>query len=225
MRKALPKKAELVYRDRPWILGPVLDQSATRCPGASVYPQNDHSFCNQYGFCVGYSVRSWVEAQPVRTKFGPSALDIYHNAQLNDEWDGTSYGGTSVRGAMKWLSAVGRVAQYVWAEGAQDVADYVRTQGTVIVGTNWLSNMFWPDKSTGYVLDCSGSVAGGHAYQVVWYYKRVTLADDKSYKRIFVIKNSWGDWGNGGLAYMRLEDLDRLIRDGGEAVAALEKKP
>jgi hypothetical protein len=48
--------------------------------------------------CVGYSWRQWLSSAPLMTKTGPSAVEIYRQAQQVDEWPGEMYDGTSVRG-------------------------------------------------------------------------------------------------------------------------------
>ena len=67
---------------KTWVPGPVLDQG-------------------DRPYCVGYAWRQFLTSSPIRTKDGQSADIIYHTAQTMDEWPGTNYDGTSVRGGAK----------------------------------------------------------------------------------------------------------------------------
>ncbi len=192
MRAALPARVAIVSKF--YQIGPILDQGNT--------PQ-----------CVGYSGKQFLQSDPVQTMDGPSAEQLYHEAQQNDEWPGEDYDGTSVRGLAKALTNEGRLLSYVWGASAADVRDFLITQGTVIMGTDWLARMMTPDK-TG-LLKVSGSVVGGHAYLLTGF--------DAS-RNCFQMTNSWGEgWGLKGQAYIRFADLDKLIAAQGEACAALEQ--
>lgn len=74
------------------------------------------------------------------------------------------------------------------------------------------SGMMDPDPA-GFIA-VTGGVVGGHAYVVNGVNKQTRVAR---------IKNSWGrEWGARGHAYIRLEDLDQLLREDGEAMLATE---
>jgi hypothetical protein len=191
MRAMLPASVTIVSKF--YTTGPVLDQGDT--------PQ-----------CVGYSWRQFLSSEPTFTLDGPSASQLYTEAQLNDEWPGEDYDGSSVRGGAKALTIDQRLKSYVWAANAADVRDFLITTGTVVMGTNWLQNMFTPDKNG--VLKVSGPIAGGHAYLLCGY--------DAPTNRFQMI-NSWGVWGQNGKAWIRFTDLDKLIRAQGEACAAVEQ--
>jgi len=181
------------FGSKHWTPGPVLNQGTM--------PQ-----------CVGYSWAGFLQAEPLMTMDGPAPEDIYHLAQLNDEWPGQDYDGSSVRGGAKALSSLGNLVSYYWAEGASEVRDYVLSTGTVVVGTNWFFDMFFP--VNGY-LKVTGSHAGGHAWHVIGY---------SGFRRAFRMQNSWGSlWGDNGRAWIKFGDLDRLIKEGGEACAAVEQ--
>jgi len=192
MRAMLPSQIPQVSRF--YKTGPVLDQGQT-------------------SQCVGYSWRQFLTSEPTITTDGMTAPEIYHEAQVNDEWPGEDYDGSSVRGGAKALSIAGCLKSYVWAGSAADVRDFLISTGTVVMGTDWLSNMMTP--SSAGVLDVSGQVEGGHAYLLCGY-----SVETKRFQMI----NSWGtSWGLSGIAWINFRDLDKLLRRQGEACAAVEQ--
>jgi hypothetical protein len=192
MRAYLPPEITVVSRF--WPTGPILDQGSTP-------------------MCVGYAGRQFLTSEPVQTIDGPTAPELYAEAQANDEWDGTAYDGTSVRGLANALTKEGRLTSYVWAASALDVRDYLITTGTVIAGTDWKRNMFTPSKNG--LLKVSGPVAGGHAYLLSGY---------DAVRNWFEVTNSWSEsWGLGGKAYIAFDDFDRLLKANGEGLAAMEQ--
>lgn len=165
--------------------------------------------------CVGFSWMHWLVSAPVTQRsrnWTAEARNIYYQAQLVDEWEGTNYEGTSVRAGAKVLAATGFISEYRWAWDGMETIRAVLDVGPVVVGTNWYDGMFNPD-SRGHIKP-TGSVAGGHAY----------LIDGASLDRGLVrLKNSWGrGWGLAGRAYMTITDFSRLIAEDGEAALAAE---
>ncbi len=139
---------------------------------------------------------------------------IYKEAQKLDEWPGENYDGTSVRGAVKYLQKVGKVKNYYWAYDLNTLVNTVLTLGPVVVGTNWYTGMFYPDKNG--IIKLFGGLAGGHAY---------VLNGVDTTKKMFRIKNSWGRlWGQKGHAYISFRDMERLIKEQGEICLAKEIK-
>jgi hypothetical protein len=194
MRDVIPK--EVALASRFYRRGPTLDQGETP-------------------MCVGYAWDQFLRSEPLMTATGPYGPQIYHEAQLADEWPGEDYEGTSVRGGAKALLADTRLNRYVWAANALDVRDFLITTGTVVMGTDWRNGMFDPDPATG-LLKLSGPVAGGHAYLLCGY---------DAPRDWFQMVNSWDGWGldGTGVAFIAFGDLDRLIRAHGEACAAVER--
>lgn len=180
--------------------------------------------------CVDYAWTAWVEDGPTTHKPKGSSTDavrypdrgelhpalerpIYEDAQLVDQWPGESYDGTSVRAGAKVLQSRGLIAEYRWAWDAGTVVRALLDAGPVVVGTAWHASMFHP--AADGLLDVDGPVVGGHAY----------LLDGVHVGRQIVrVKNSWGrGWGRNGFASLRIADLDRLLRDHGEACLAIER--
>lgn len=198
-------RAERVRESRHWYVGPVLDQGDT--------PQ-----------CVGYACRQLLASSPL-TERGwqrvlrpgerlPTAAQIYHGAQQNDEWDGQDYDGTSARGALKWLARRGLIDAYVWGFSLEEVLAFVLRRGPVLVGTEWFTGMDEPDER-GY-LRPTGTPRGGHEW----------LVCGVSHERRAVrMVNSWGEgWGERGRAWVAFDDLEYLVFGlDGDAVSALER--
>jgi hypothetical protein len=170
--------------------------------------------------CVGHAWAHWIEDSPIThpdTVTDPYL--IYAGAQMNDEWPGIDYEGTSVRGGAKWLQDQGIVGQYHWGFSLDDVRYAVKNLGPVIMGTNWYDDMFnpvWDDAKSRTMVRVGGKIAGGHAY---------VLNGINEIVGTFRLKNSWGrGWGVQGRASISFEDVARLLSEDGEACIATEVK-
>jgi hypothetical protein len=206
LRAMMTKKPE--RRKRPWNRPRVLDQGAT-------------------GTCVGHAWRLWLEMAPRLhpPEYGVPAFDIYRAAVLLDEWrqndgearrpDDDLQFGTSVRAGAKVMQQLGAIGEYRWAYDAATIADFVtrRDGSPVVVGTNWYEGMMRPDPRSGRI-SLGGSVVGGHAWLVRWFNER---------DMVFTGVSSWGRaWGLDGQFFIRYEDLDRLVKEQGEACCGVE---
>lgn len=173
----------------------------------------DHRWFGDQGstpHCVGYSWAHWLNSAPYRQYLDPNG--IYALAQLFDEWEGTDYDGTSVRGAAKALSRLGVLGAYHWAQRVEEVADALLYQGPVVVGTMWYEGMNDPGPSG--KISVEGDALGGHAY---------LLTGVCTAREIFRVKNSYGrSWGKGGRGYLPFEDFEVLLRQDGEACLGIE---
>lgn len=130
-------------------------------------------------------------------------------------YTGNSYDGTSVRAGAKVLQTKGFIESYLWAWDVNTVIQAVLEKGPVVVGTEWTYDMFFPNIDTA-IIKPTGNSAGGHAY---------LINGVNTKKKLFRIKNSWGRvWGNKGHAYISFDDMDKLIRNQGEACLAIEIK-
>jgi hypothetical protein len=164
--------------------------------------------------CTGAMGYHFLVASPIRTYNGPHYLDIYDGARRFDEWEGENYEGSSVRGAVRYLQELGHIESYLWASSVQEMKRYVLLGGTLMFGSTWYEDMFFPD-SKGFIRP-SGASAGGHAYLCLGY---------STTKRAFRFINSWGpSWGQKGRFWIHEEDVAFLLDDFGEACAPVEKK-
>ncbi len=161
--------------------------------------------------CVGYGWHGLLRALPLLQRDPPPAT-IYRQAQIQDEWPGEDYDGTSVRGGAKALKLDGKITAYSWAFDIQTVVDWIGTRGPVVLGTNWYDSMFKPD--TNGLVEPNGNLAGGHCYVAIGY-------DDS--KHVLICQNSWGvEWGLNGRFHLHYDDADALIKDDGEACTPTE---
>jgi hypothetical protein len=166
--------------------------------------------------CVGYSWAHWLADGPVVHPGTQPPLQpqfIYTEAQKNDQWIGENYDGTSVRAGAKVLQSLGYIQSYYWGWDIQTVVDSILTKGPVVMGTNWYSEMFYPNPKNNRI-NVKGTIEGGHAY---------VINGCNTTTQVMRIKNSWGrQWGDKGHAYISFRDVARLIRENGEACLALE---
>ena len=120
--------------------------------------------------------------------------------------------GTTVHAVAKVLQKHARIGTYVWARDLDEIKQWVLTQGSVVVGTDWHTGQFYPD-ATGLVRP-TGQVEGGHAYLIVGY----DTATD-----MFKFQNSWGaGWGQNGYFYMKAGEWGGLFDSNAEAMATTE---
>ena len=174
--------------------------------------------------CVGAASRGWLSAGPVRNLSGPDMHQIYAAAQLVDEWPGQEpdYFGTSVRAAFKTLKGLGYVSEYRWAFTLEAALDHVLTTSPMVLGTTWYDGQMEPDKD-GFI-HADGNEVGGHAYLMIGANREKRCPDGS--RGAARILNSWGmSWGEKGRAWISFQDLSSLIKDQGEACAAVEVTP
>lgn len=193
----LAKAASLLPTELPtwkfWMRGPVLDQG-------------------QFPHCVAFAWKGWLMASPIRQGKAVDAADVYHQAQLIDEWPGEGYDGTSVRAGAKVLTQRGFVASYLFTWSADEIRNWILGKGPVVLGTTWYEGMSSPDEK-GYA-NISGAVQGGHAYLALGYSAK---------RKAIRCLNSWNkSWGQYGKFWLREDDLAVLLADGGEACTAVE---
>jgi hypothetical protein len=184
-----------------WETGPILNQGTT-------------------SECTAYAAEQLLLSAPVKNKMYLTPNQLYRLNQLNDEWPGENYHGSSVRASMKVLQAAGLIGEYVWASSIDPVRRWVLMKGPVILGTNWYSGMNNPSRLTGFVRP-TGKPVGGHAYMIRGADDTIKCPDGS--KGALRIINSWGNtWGQQGKAWLSYKEADGLIKNNGEAVTPVE---
>lgn len=177
-------------RSYTWRAGPVTDQG-------------------KEGACVGHGWTGELSAYPAPAKLADPnryAYDLYKACQKIDEWPGEAYSGTSVLAGAKELTTRGMIKEYRWAFGLDDLIMAIGHKGPAVLGIPWYSSMY--DAPKGKVT-VGGSLVGGHCILA----RGVSMTF-----RTVLLRNSWGpSWGLGGDARISFTDLDRLLKEGGEA--------
>ena len=185
--------------------------------------------------CTGFSLAHVVDFLRFR-EVGPTSPErvssrmLYEMAKRNDEWTGSAYEGSSIRGAIKGFFRNGVCTEakapdnpgvkkwlltYEMAKEARDtrlgsyfrlapdISDYhaaLNDVGVIYASAQIHSN--WDEPENGNVKP-AGKPAGGHAFAIVGY-------DDKG----FWVLNSWGpEWGQGGIAHWEYVDWAATVMD------------
>lgn len=181
------------------------------------------------GTCVAHGGTALIEGAPIVQKRPMSPFDLYRKVVLNDEWgendtearlpDSQLIFGTSALALMKTFKQLGYVDRYLWAEDAVQCRDYHLLKGAMGFGIIWKTDMMQTD-SEGFV-SYSGNDEGGHFFKSTGWNDFVK----HNGRRVPAVRlqNSWGtSWGQRGRFWMSMDDLQKAIADGGDAVAMLE---
>jgi hypothetical protein len=185
---------------------PVVDVAWKRRVG--VYDQGNLGSCTAHALCGALSTlphkhRFRSERNIVKVYSSATAVDPWPGGYYAPDWEDTGSDGLSV--AKVALSA-GWIREYrhIFA-----FADFLQAMmvGPIIVGTEWRDRMFYPDPS-GQVIP-SGSVAGGHEYEVYG----LDAVEHRAW-----CWNSWGPgWGAGGRFWLSWDSLRELLASDGDA--------
>jgi len=179
------------------------------------------------GACVGFGWTAEALAGPIQVNLDRVNGDmskepnqfanyIYKEAQKIDQWPGEDYEGTSVLAGAKIMTRYNILHQYRWAFGTSDIIGALMATGPVVLGINWYSGMYRAPKGK---LSVSGEHVGGHCILAIGYNPS---SEAFKGKETVILQNSWGNsWGVNGIAEMTIEDLDRLVKEGGEACVPL----
>ncbi len=204
----------------------------------AIYPRIAFRVQNQEddSSCTGFALAHVIDFLRFR-EIGPdspkavSARMLYEMAKRNDEWTGSAYEGSSLRGAIKGFFRNGVCSvdtspdkpgmknwalTYNMAKEARDIrlgayfrlepdiSDYhaaINEVGAIYVSAQIHSH--WDNPTDGWFIKSGGKTSGGHAFAIVGY-------DSEG----FWILNSWGpNWGRGGVAHWRYEDWSATVMD------------
>lgn len=173
--------------------------------------------------CVGHGGKHQLLMNPApQTKRDgyPTAYDLYWACCRIDPWPENDGGnlniGTSPLALARVMQTMGFLEEYRWAYSVDTIADWLCTRGPVGVGLPWYSSMYSLDKE-GYIRVTPTAVLDGGHYFVLggW-------SEGRGAARCV---NSWGrGWGQLGRFWMDGETLERLLREDGEAMTAIERR-
>lgn len=208
-------------------------------PGVTLDQGND-------GACVGFSTSHRLAGYPVQVPNVDNtfARNIYFEAQKVDEWPGGEYpgatpvySGTSVLAGMKVAKTQGYISEYRWigagsGKPMEDVVDTLGWVGGIVFGIDWYNSMYTPRPSGLIEVDFNSGIAGGHAiYAFGMWCNAVLPGEGSAPMNLVVFQQSWGTtWGikaygqQGGMCYMKLEDVEQLLLRGGEGAVPTEVK-
>jgi hypothetical protein len=228
MERKLDRLVSFDERSRDYPIRALIDTTVT--PRSYTWGCDIYNDQGQEGACVGFS---WSHELAAKPKVIPTdnayALRIYHRAQQLDEWPGEDYDGSSVLAGAKAVQEIKNslslplLGEYRWAFGTDDLIFAIGYKGPAVLGINWWTNM-WEPQPDGF-LHVDGEIAGGHAIlcRGVRLVKKdtalpMTIGNVDRFKSYFLLHNSWGQgWGNGGTAKVRVQGMDKLLADSGEA--------
>lgn len=169
----------------------------------------------QEGACTGFAMAHELAARPivVRNVTDDLARQIYQRARQLDEWPGEDYSGSSVLGAVKAVQEMGKIQEYRWAFGIDDLILALSWKGPAVLGVNWYEGMYSPDENG--LIHVSGNQVGGHAILARGYSRK---------KKAILLRNSWGvNWGVAGDCWISIDDLARLLKEDGEACIPIQR--
>lgn len=176
------------------------------------------------GACVGFACANELAARPWADGAinNRHARDLYHRARQLDEWPGEDYEGTSVLAGMKALMETGRIREYRWAFGLNDLKMAVAYKGPAVLGLNWYTGMMRPE-SDGRIRP-TGYVEGGHA--ILMAKVRGPRYSQGAMRNTNWVWNSWGRAGGWPEGYLTDDDLERLLHERGEAaIPVIRRNP
>lgn len=193
-------------------------------PRDIAYYCDKHLDQGQEGACVGFGTSHLIATLfsglvYVDEKFARET--IYWPAQKIDPWDGGAYPdadpfyeGTATNCGLKIAKQLGFFTAFRRAFTLKDVILGLSWHGPALFGVNWYEYMGEPDRK-GFI-HVKGKQTGGHCILG----KALSL-DKKGIK----LHNSWGeDWGvDKGCCWISLDDVDKLLKQGGEIYFALGK--
>jgi hypothetical protein len=187
-----------------WKTGPVLDQG-----------DNPH--------CVAYAFKSLLEASPVRQEGTLTAVQLYKRAQELDEWPGTDYEGTSVRGGAKAVQEEGALPEYLWSFDVPTTTVWVLNKSPVVIGIVWPDSMMDPYKDDFLKVEGDLVNAGGHSVIFTGVDTEIRCPDDS--RGAYRIQCAWTrKWANNGRAWLPFNGAKILFAEAGEVCMPTEAR-
>lgn len=171
----------------------------------------------QEGACVGFGWSAELASAPVQYSVSDSfAQKLYNSARAEDKLMGNVYDeGASVLAGAKAVKRMGVIREYRWAFGVDQIIDTLIQKGPVVLGVNWYDKMY--ETNIAGLVDVDGELVGGHCITAFGYRKNYQNQE------CIVWMNSWGPtYGVGGVGYLPVEGLARLMKEDGEACIATD---
>lgn len=196
-------------RSRAFPVRTLIGPEHMRSPRSYEWPLDLRLDQGSEGACTGFAVthEAAADPDPVPGLDENAALAVYRRARQLDEWPGEDYSGSSVLGSVQAGVELGWYHEYRWAFGLDDLVLALGWLGPAVLGINVYEGMEETD-ANGHI-HTDGALLGGHAI--------VATAVDVENVRVKLI-NSWSAaWGDGGACWIAYADLDRLLREQGEA--------
>lgn len=189
--------------------------------------QGTEGACVGFGFCNDLMASPAVVGQKTLAALGggdanAAARQFYYAAKRIDEWAGENYDGTSVNAGARVMRQLGFIDSFWWCIDANGIIDALH-DGPVVVGWNLRESM-WNTRPSG-LYEYHGSIIGGHCMVLTGYSPRRTIPGETGYFEVVKGRNSWGEsWGRRGDFYMKVDDLQTIHTDGGEACVLVGRK-
>jgi C1A family cysteine protease len=204
---APPPASRIDIRQKHWRTGEILNQG--------LQPH-----------CVGFTGEQMLVSSPVRNKFYKTPAELYYECQDNDEFEGNSYDGTTVRALFKVLRAKGYIESWQNAFDADTAIRHVLAVGPVALGISWHDSMFYPVDFKGEKFiktDKNSGAVGGHA--ILWTGCNLDKPCHCGAPGAARLTNSWSrEFGDNGKVWICLKELALLIADFGECICSKELK-
>lgn len=200
-------------RSRAFPIGPLLAAAPVPRRQQVWSPRSTPLDQGREGACVGFAFAGELAALPWAYQVDNSfAFTLYQQARREDEAMGNRWpAGASLLAGAKAAQKRGLIGQYRWAFGVEELVDTLIVHGPAVLGIPWTEDMYRTDRHG--VVRTTGRRVGGHAIMANGYVPRHPVLGGEA----IMWTNSWGRlYGLGGVGYIRLDDLARLLAQGGE---------
>lgn len=166
--------------------------------------------------CVAYTEEHWRLSLPMvgRARLGPA--EMYRRAKLIDGWPGQD--GTDASAMLAVCTELGIVESHWWWQSEPDTAaadEWLLNVGPMWLGAWWSESMFRTTAKG--MIEVTGELKYGHETLVLGTNRR---------QKMRLIQNSWGrsNFGVDGRGWIRDEDFNRLMAEGGDLIGVVEKR-
>jgi hypothetical protein len=161
------------------------------------------------GTCVDAACRGLLWAEPI-SQNPCKPLEIYKAARkLANTPDHIE--GAQLNTAVDYLISKGVVKKDYWTKDAEEIGIFLNTVAPVVCSLPWYERMCETEKDGRIII--KGGAIGFHAV--------LAFRFDGLKERVW-LRNSWGNWGLNGNCYVTMNDMKKLMNQGGLACALVE---